>query len=1036
VAGDDRGSRSNETSLQAKLALLSLEDGTASATIDGEGEDARARQNDGMPERIGRYLVLAELGAGAMGVVYSAYDPDLDRKLALKLLHEEEQRSDRTIRLLREAQALARVSHPNVIQVYDVGTFEDRVYIAMEYVDGISLKAWQTAEQRTPAQILPVFVKAGRGLAAAHEKGLVHRDFKPDNVLVARDGRVVVLDFGIAHAVGTVEPLQQDDAAVRRRIAEHSAAHSGVLTAASSLTGTSRALDTEVTRAGALIGTPAYMAPEQLEGRSTDERSDQFSFCIALWEALHGERPFPGESPLALWQAMRDDAIRQPTTPGIRSTVQRALLRGLASSPDRRFPNMAALLATLEHDPAVVRRRAALAGTAIAALALAIWSVATRPDPEPVCAGEHRFDASWGPERRAELERAFEDSGIPLAKTSLPAVIDGLDHYAAQWQAMYVDACQATHVRNEQSAELLDLRMACLEDRRLGVDALVEVLLEPDVTVVENAAKAVAALRPIDTCANHRALTARVQPPDDPAVAERVDGIRHELSLARARRDAGDHERAMTIAREAESRAATTVYAPIQAAALIEVGLTSNEAGDYVQAEDKLREGFYQALAAGDEQACVEASTALVQVTGDHQRNFDAGINWARIADALLDRRSDQHSRARVELEIFAGIVHWRKGELERARTDLETTLALAEQLGEAEILLQTRVRNALGSTLWGLGKADDAAAQFQIRVDTLARELGENHPQVGQALNNLASAHYSLGRLDLAEAELARALRIYEASYGEEHPSVANSLNNLAVILSKGGKLEQARDTQLRVIGIYERTVGPEHPELANVWSNLGRTLRMLEDYDDAADYYQRSYERRVAALGAEHTDTMTSLGGLALTQIDLGKIDEGFANFGIVLATQKRVLGDEHPTIAEVQLQFGIAMVEHGRAREGEAMLRDSLAARERALAPDHPDIAESLAALAHALVERKAYREAVQLLDRFKAMEAAAKPQLTTRARVRLDLARALVGVQDEDAARESVNEGVALLDGAEGPANERLRRALDEWLATHP
>jgi tetratricopeptide (TPR) repeat protein/tRNA A-37 threonylcarbamoyl transferase component Bud32 len=1036
VAGDDR---SSESSLHAKLALLSLEDGTASATVDGdtEGHAAHVRAPNEIPERIGRYLVLAKLGAGAMGVVYSAYDPDLDRKLAIKILHEEEQRSDRTIRLLREAQALARVSHPNVIQVYDVGTFEDRVYIAMEYVDGISLGAWRSAQQRTPAQILAVFVKAGRGLAAAHEKGLVHRDFKPDNVLVARDGRVVVLDFGIAHAVGTVEPFEQDDVAVRRRIAEHSAAHSGVLTAASSLTGTSRALDTEVTRAGALIGTPAYMAPEQLEGRNTDERTDQFSFCIALWEALHNQRPFPGESPLALWQAMRDGAIRQPTTPGIRSGIQRALSRGLAIDPERRFPNMAALLATLEHDPAVVRRRVALACTAIVALALAIWSVATRPDPSPVCEGaEQRFEASWGPERRAALEHAFEQSPVPLAKASLTPVLEGLDHYAAQWQHMYVDACEATHVRGEQSAELLDLRMACLEDRRLGFDALVEVLLEPDATVVENAAKAVAALRPIDTCANHRALTARVPPPDDPGLAERVEAVRRELSLARARRDAGDHERAMTIAREAESRAATTVYAPLQAAALIEVGLTHNEAGQYVEAEQKLREGFYQALAAGDEQACVEASTALVQVTGDHQRNFDAGLNWARIADALLDRRSDQRSRARVELEIFAGIVHWRKGELERARTDLEATLALAEALGETEILLQTRVRNALGSTLWGLGKADDAAAQFKIRVDTLARELGENHPQVGQALNNLASAHYSLGRLDLAEAELARALRIYEASYGEEHPSVANSLNNLAVILTKLGKLEQARDTQLRVIGIYERTVGPEHPELANVWSNLGRTLRMLEDYDDAADYYQRSYERRVAALGAEHTDTMTSLGGLALTQIDLGKIDEGFANFEIVLATQKRVLGEDHPTIAEVQLQFGAAMVEHGRAREGEAMLRASLAARERALAPDHPDIAESLAALAHALVERKDHREAVQLLDRFKAMEEAAKPQLTTRARVRLDLARALAGLADEDAARESVNEGLSLLEGAEGPVNKRLRRQLDEWLAAHP
>ncbi|HVI01087.1 MAG TPA: serine/threonine-protein kinase [Enhygromyxa sp.] len=1031
MAGDDRTHSGD--SLHAKLSLLSLGEGTISATTDGEDDDYDDRPHDATPERIGRYLVLAKLGAGAMGVVYSAYDPDLDRKLALKLLHEEDQRDDRTIRLLREAQALARVSHPNVISVYDVGTFEGRVYIAMEYVDGISLGAWRAAQQRTPAQILAVFIAAGRGLAAAHEKGLVHRDFKPDNVLVARNGRVVVLDFGIAHAVGVTESLEQDDAAVRRRIVEHSVAHGTVPTFGGSLAGTARALDTEVTRAGALIGTPAYMAPEQLEGRSTDERSDQFAFCIALWEALHGERPFPGESPLALWQAMRDGAIRQPSTTGVRSNIQRALLRGLEINPERRFAKMTALLATLEHDPATVRRRLVLAGTIVATIGLALWSLATRPTPGLICDGAgQRLAASWGPERRAALERAFSNSSVPLAGHSLPAVLDGLDHYAAQWQAMYVDACEATHVRGEQSEDLLDLRMACLEDRRLGLDALVEVLLEPDATVVENAATAVAALRPIDTCANHRALTARVALPDEQAMADRVDAIRRELSLARARRDAGDHERAMTIAREAEARAATTVYAPIQAAALIEVGLTSNEAGDYAQAEAKLREGFYQALAAGDEQTCIEAATALVQVTGDHQQSFAVAENWARIADALLDRRSDQRSRARVELEFFVGIMHWRQGELERARTELEAALALAQALGEDEILLEARVRKGLGSTLWSLGKADDAAVQFELVVATLARQLGDSHPKVGSALNNLASAHYSLGRLDLAEAELTRALGIYETSHGDEHPSVANSLNNLAVISTKLGKLEQARDTQLRVIGIYERTVGPDHPELANVWSNLGRTLRMLEDFDEAADYYRRAYERRVEKLGAEHTDTMTSLGGLALTQLDLGQLEQGFANCEIVLTTQRRLLGDDHPNIADVQLQFGAAMVEHGRAREGEALLRDSLAARERLLAPDHPDIAESLAALAHALVERRATREAVQLLDRFKAMESAAKPGLTTRARVRLDLARAL---DDPDSARAAAKDGLALLEGAEGPANKQLRRALADWLSAH-
>ena len=1040
MAGDDRGTSDGSDATRARLSSLSLDDGerTVSATINGDRASATCTREH-VPERIARYLVLAKLGAGSMGVVYAAYDPDLDRKLALKLLHEDEQPGSRTIRLLREAQALARVSHPNVIQVYDVGTFDGRVYIAMEHVDGVSLGAWLAAERRSQAAIVGCFAKAGHGLAAAHEKGLVHRDFKPDNVLVARDGRVVVLDFGIAHAVGTSGPPESNDDAVRQRIAELSAAQVG------SLTGSSRALDTEVTRAGSLIGTPAYMAPEQLESRSTDARSDQFSFCVALWEAIHGERPFAGVSPLGLWRAMRDDAIRQPATARVPRALQRALNRGLSLDPEQRFPNMLALLAVLDHDPARIRKRSVFAAITIAALGIAVWGIRSRPAATSVCEGaEQQFQSTWGPERRAALEQAFASSELPLASQTLATVLNGLDHYAGQWRAMYGDACRATHVRGEQSEQLLDLRMACLEDRKLGVDALVEVLLEPDATVLENAYTAVAALRPIETCADRRALEARIPGPQDPGLAARVEAIGRELSLARARRDAGDHERAMTIASEAESRSATTGYAPIQAAALIELGLTYNEAGDYEQASTKLREGFYRALASDDEQRGVEAATALVQVNGDSLRDFAAADNWARIADALLDRHRDQRSRARVELEYFIGVTHWRQGELERAQTELEAALALAEALGADERMLAIRVRKGLGSTLWSRGKPDDAATQFELVVDTLERELGPDHPKLGSALNNLASAHYSLGRHDLAEREFVRTLQIYEASYGDEHPSVANSLNNLAVVYTRRGKLEQARDTHLRVLGIYERTLGPDHPELANSWSNLGRVLRRLHDFDGAADYYRRAYERRTTALGAEHSDTMTSLGGLALVQLDRFMRDpirhaslreQGLANFEIVIATQRRLLGDDHPTVAEVEQQFGLALVELGRQREGESLLRKALATRERTLPPDHPDIAENLAALAHALslAGRKHADEAIELLDRFAAMEEVAEPSLPIRARARLDLARAQLTRGDRAAARASIRAGLELLKAAVGPAAEQLRREFDDQLA---
>src|SRR5262245_11493 len=247
---------------------------------------------------LGRYVSLARLGSGGMSEVYAAFDPQLDRRVALKLLRPdvvagmaaEEGRA----RVLREAQALARLSHRNVVAVHDVGTESGEIFIAMEYVDGVTVRTWLAEHERTWREILNVFLDAGRGLAAAHEAGLVHRDFKPDNVLVTPTGRVVVLDFGLARGAGGPEtpgapsvrtpPTQPERLTLPPSPGNPSTPSLG------------RApLDTPLTKMGDLMGTPRYMSPEQLGAALVDGRSDQFSFCVSLYEALHGQRPFPGE---------------------------------------------------------------------------------------------------------------------------------------------------------------------------------------------------------------------------------------------------------------------------------------------------------------------------------------------------------------------------------------------------------------------------------------------------------------------------------------------------------------------------------------------------------------------------------------------------------------------------------------------------------------------------------------------------------------------------------------------------------------------
>jgi formylglycine-generating enzyme required for sulfatase activity len=335
---------------------------------------AAANLADGKPQlipgslhpgtRVDRYRILETVGRGGMGEVYAAYHPDLDRRIALKVVREEGPgTAERRARLLREAQAIARLSHPNVIAVHDAGTFAERVYVAMEFVDGQTIDAWLAAGPRSWRQILDVFLAAGRGLAAAHAAGIVHRDFKPQNVMIGRNGAVRVMDFGLARLAGGTTTAT-------------SPAESGVEPAAIAPE------SSNVTRAGTVMGTPAYMAPEQFRGEQVDARSDQFSFCVALYEALHGQRPFQGEHILSLSFSVTEGEIRVPTkTTNVPAWVRRPLLRGLRPNPAERHPSMDALIEAMEDDPAHKRRRrlgVAAMVSVILAILLVAWQTASR----------------------------------------------------------------------------------------------------------------------------------------------------------------------------------------------------------------------------------------------------------------------------------------------------------------------------------------------------------------------------------------------------------------------------------------------------------------------------------------------------------------------------------------------------------------------------------------------------------------------------------------------------------------------------------
>ena len=423
---------------------------------------------------VGRYVLLNVLAEGGMGVVYAAYDTQLDRKIAIKLLRPTlatgQEATEVQARLLREAQAMARLSHPNVVAVHDVGTFEGTVFFAMEYVEGGTLKAH--LRTKLPwRERLELLKAAGRGLAAAHAAGLVHRDFKPDNVLVGRDGRVRVTDFGLARieaeqsprlvvaapVPGRVLPLGGHRRHERQRRPSGeptiAIAHSapGDLSSASlgSLSG-------PLTLTGSILGTIGYMAPEQAFGERVDARSDQFSFCSTLYFALYGEKPFADSTLNRYMHALGEPVRDAPAGTKIPAWLRRVVLKGLSNSPAERYPSMDALLAALERDPAI-KRRERFGGVSVAAVAaLAALGIRyAQTSKGSVCpSAASEFAGAWDANAKEDVRKAFDATGAPRTwaiRTSASRRV--LDSYAGAWGAMRVESCEAARVKNEQPAE-------------------------------------------------------------------------------------------------------------------------------------------------------------------------------------------------------------------------------------------------------------------------------------------------------------------------------------------------------------------------------------------------------------------------------------------------------------------------------------------------------------------------------------------------------------------------------------------------------
>ncbi|HEY4395794.1 MAG TPA: serine/threonine-protein kinase [Polyangia bacterium] len=786
---------------------------------------------------IGRYVVLGLVGRGGMGEVYAAYDPELDRKVALKLLRVKPGNgvslTEGRQRTLREAQAIARLSHPNVVVVYDVGTFRDQVFIAMEFVDGNTATYWLAAQPRSWPEVLRVFRAAGRGLVAAHEKGLVHRDFKPDNVMVGRDGEVRVMDFGLARQVNErpdaePPPVRRPPVVLGDGSADTLADPMETVLLNGPPTGpttpamgtdqqqTQGAFEVQLTRTGAMMGTPAYMAPEQFLGTATDARTDQFSFCVALYEALYGERPFSGNTMFALTTAVVQGQVKEaPANSKVPLWVRKVLLRGLRPQAADRYPSMLDLIEALGRNPNAARRRfvTAAAAVLVPTIGLVIGVHQGLSNHKSTCsAGPTWLAGVWDlrapgqgeSTRQAEIHGAFLRTGKSYASDVFATVNRVLSGYAQRWARMYRETCEGSE-RGEQSADVLDLRMTCLQERLGGLRALSDVFKEANGEVVENAVSAANNLGSLDRCADVPLLRSVVRPPEDSATRARVEELRHRLAGAKALFDAGRYREALKDAPRLIDDARALDYQPVVAEVLAQMGTMYHKENDPRTAEKLLIDAYLAADASRHDEVRAEAATSLVWVVGYLQARYTDALQWAKYAQAILQRLGG-HELQQAWLLNNLGAIYELQGEREQALRASSEGLALKE------------------------------------------RALGRDHPDVALSEGNLAVELEVLGRNQEALEHVDRSIEILQKFLGAGHPEFATQLSNRGEILNALGRSRDARASFEKARVIWERELGLEHRNLGYALTGIGVSYLSDADPVNAIAPLERAFKIREA--------------------------------------------------------------------------------------------------------------------------------------------------------------------------------------------